>query len=330
MQAEPMDISFVVIGYNEAASLEACLASIRRAELGNLSYEVIYVDGGSLDNSRHIAEAAGVDMSLGGEKHRRAAENRNLGIQHARGEFVQLLDGDMALAPGWPGWALDFFRATPDAAAVCGNLKETNPSLLFQALQIDWQQSPGEVDACGGAAMWRRDVLLRAGGFPEFVTYGEEPYLCWRVRNELGYKIHFLNQPMAFHDLDYRGPGDYWRRNVRVGESYAEIASLCFRTDDKFWLKESILNFLWLVVYILSVLFLFFAPFPVRILIVLFFFLVVFRKFLRLLKSGFSAAVSSIYTAHLYGSKIPIACGEIRWLLKSLIKKLKRPCFNEK
>jgi glycosyltransferase involved in cell wall biosynthesis len=323
-----MDISFVVIGYNEAASLGACLASIRQADLGNLSWEVIYVDGGSRDHSRRIAETEGVHKLLGDEKRRRAAENRNLGIQHARGDFIQLLDGDMALAPDWPGSALDFFRATPDAAAVCGNLKETNPSLLFQALQIDWRQSPGEIAACGGAAMWRREVLLQAGGFPEFVTYGEEPYLCWRVRNELGKKIYYLDQLMAFHDLDYRGIGDYWQRNVRVGESYAEIAALCLDTTDKLWFKEAVLNLLWSIVYIFSALFLFFAPLPIRVLIVLVFFLVLSRKLLQLMTSGHPPAVSFMYTAHLYGSKLPIAWGECLWLWKSLIKKLKHLFFT--
>lgn len=329
MQVEPMDISFIVIGYNEAASLKTCLTSIRHAELGNMSFEVIYVDGGSRDQSRLIAETVGADKLLGDEKRRRASENRNLGLQHARGEFVQFLDGDMSLAPDWPKAAIDFLRETPGAAAVCGNLKETDPSLWFQALQIDWQQSSGKVAACGGAAMWRRDILQKAGGFPEFVTYGEEPYLCWWVRNKLGLKIFFLNQLMAFHDLGYRGPGDYWRRNVRVGESYAEIAALCSRTADKLWLKEALLNLLWVAVYILSVILLFFSPFPIRTLVVLFFFSIIFRKFLQLLRAGRSVAVSLVYTTHLYVSKIPITWGECKYLLKSLIKKKGRINFGE-
>ena len=44
-------MSFVVIGYNEAATLKACLESVKTANLDGFSWELIYVDGGSTDDS---------------------------------------------------------------------------------------------------------------------------------------------------------------------------------------------------------------------------------------------------------------------------------------
>ena len=100
--AGPIDLSFVVIGYNEAGTLKACLDSVRNADLDGLSWELSYVDGGSIDTSMDIAREAGVDRLLGGETRRRAAENRNLGLEAATGRLVQFLDGDMSLFPDWP------------------------------------------------------------------------------------------------------------------------------------------------------------------------------------------------------------------------------------
>lgn len=164
--AGTIDLSFVVIGYNEAGTLKACLDSVRNADLDGLSWELIYVDGGSIDTSMDIAREAGVDRLLGGETRRRAAENRNLGLEAATGRLVQFLDGDMALFPDWPRAAAEFLYGHEDVAAVCGNLEESSPGILFEALQIDWM--PGK--APSGTAAAPRCISAprcrRRAGFP--------------------------------------------------------------------------------------------------------------------------------------------------------------------
>ncbi|MFO7974398.1 MAG: glycosyltransferase family A protein, partial [Candidatus Hydrogenedentota bacterium] len=187
-----IDVSFVVIGYNEAETLQECLASVNHADLEGLISERIYVDGGSTDSSIEIAQKTGVDVLLGGEKRRRAAENRNLGRKAARGRFIQFLDGDMTLSPDWPRAAVEFLKSHDDFAAVCGNLNEASPGILFEALQIDWVPREDTIRHCGGAAMYVRETLQKAGGFPTNVAYGEEPLLCWRLRNDHKKKIYQL------------------------------------------------------------------------------------------------------------------------------------------
>ena len=157
--SDSVDISFVVIGYNEGEHLKKCLKSAQKANTEKITSEIIYVDGGSQDNSIEIAKKAGIERILGGDKRRRAAENRNLGFQHSRGRFVQFLDGDMVLDPHWPQKAFAFLSSHEKSAAVCGKIKEINPSVFYQALQIDWSESEGTIDYCGGSAMWRRDVV---------------------------------------------------------------------------------------------------------------------------------------------------------------------------
>ena len=45
-QTNQVELSFVIIGYNEGKTLGACFASIHNADLDNISHEIIYVDGG--------------------------------------------------------------------------------------------------------------------------------------------------------------------------------------------------------------------------------------------------------------------------------------------
>jgi glycosyltransferase involved in cell wall biosynthesis len=311
-----IDLSFVAIGYNEAGTLDACIASLRKAAPEGVSVEIIYVDAGSQDNSIEVARQAGADRILGGDKRRRAAENRNLGLHEARGEMVQFVDGDMTLDPEWARVAYDFLKNNPEVGALCGNIDETRSGLISRVLELDWRRCEGTVTHVGGAAMFRREVIEKVGGFPEDMPYGEEPWLCWRIRNELGLRVHQLDRRMVHHDLAFRGFRDYWRRGVRCGETYVEVASRCWHTKDKFWLRETLRNLIWSAVILAAVLLVIFAPTPVRIGIVLLVAAVAGRKALQFRRRGHPLGIALLYGLHAYFIKLPIAWGEAKRLAR--------------
>lgn len=311
-----IDVSFVVIGYNESATLAACFRSIREAQLDGLTIEIIYVDGGSGDASIEIARASKVDSCLGGGKRRRAAENRNLGLQHARGEFVQFLDGDMKLEPGWIQAGLALLQRRPQTAVVWGHIREANPNRLYRALQLDWEFEEGSTRYCGGAALFRRGLLASLGGFPEDVAYGEEPYLCWRIRNELAKDVYHLHEPMVLHDLAYGGPWDYARRTVRCGETYAEIAARCLRTQDRLWLREVIGSLGWTAVLLVAIVLAIASEGPFRLGAVGFLAAVLGRKFLQYAVQGRGVFISLVYALHTYATKLLVAYGILRWMVR--------------
>jgi glycosyltransferase involved in cell wall biosynthesis len=311
------DISFVVIGYNEGLTLQGCLESIRSADLKNIAYEVIYIDGGSRDESIKIAETCGVDQLHGGDRHRKAAENRNLGAKFAKGNFIQFLDGDMKINREWVAKAFAFINENAIVASVCGYINESGNGFFKRVLEIDWFHSPGEVKYCGGAALWRREPFLKAGGFPEGVSYGEEPYLCWRIRNEMEMKIVLLNQQMVIHDLGFSGVRDYWRRNIRCGETYSEIASLCINSSDKLYLKETISNFSWGALALVCLTLLFIGHNWLRFLIVIGAALVLARKSIQTFQKNHDLCVSMVYAFHIYFSKLPLALGGLIWWFRS-------------
>lgn len=314
--SDGIDLSFVVIGFNEAQHLRDCLESVRNADLEGLRYELIYVDGGSSDDSMAIARDCGVERILGGERRRRAAENRNLGATQSRGTFIQFLDGDMRLEPTWPKRAKAYLEEQPDVAVVCGRLLEVNRGYLFQVIQLDWVQREGAVETCGGAALFRRAPFQEAGAFPEDVAYGEEPLLCWRIRNQIKMEVHFWIEPMALHDIGFSGFRDYWKQYRRNGATYIEIAARCAGTEDPYWTRDTVTNFAWASGILAVIAFLIAGSATVRIGIALLILLIGLRKIVQTRRRGVSWAIALGYTAHVYGSKIPLAWGQLRWLVE--------------
>ena len=118
-------IAAVAIGRNEGARLTRCLASLARQVS-----PIVYVDSGSDDESVAAARAAGaevveLDLSIPFT----AARARNAGLARVadlvpEGAFVQVLDGDCELDPGWIDTARAVLEAEPDLAVVCGRRRE--------------------------------------------------------------------------------------------------------------------------------------------------------------------------------------------------------------
>ena len=325
ISSEKPDLSIVVIGYNEAALLPACLESVRAAGLDGISHELIYVDGGSSDSSVADAQSAGVDQLLTSEGQCRAAANRNRGWKVARGRYVQFVDGDMVLDRDWPGAAVALLDARPEVAVVFGRLRERNTSPFYQAMQIDWEYPEGEAQFCGGAALFRRSVLEALGGFPEDLAFGEEPYLCWRIRNELGNTVYHLHRPMADHDLAFNGFRDYWRRNLRCGQAFAEVAARCAGAEEPLWREEVRGNLAWGAVLILLLLT---SVGGAAALLagtgglaaqtclaagLLLISVLLLRKALQFVAQGRPAVVALLYAIHTYAAKLGIALGILRW-----------------
>lgn len=306
----PVTLSFVVIGYNEAPHLAACIRSIKAANLAGVPYEIIYADGGSRDGGVAVVEEEGVDRILADGKQRRAAANRNRGLAEARGSFVQFLDGDMVLLPDWPALAMRKLESDPKIAVVAGALEELRTDLLHTAMQLDWATPEGETLSCGGAAMFRVSVLRAAGGFPEDIAYGEEPLLCWRIRNEHGGIIWQLNAQMAKHDLAFRGFADYWRRCVRVGTSYAGVAHRTSGTHhEALWSREVQVIPMWAATLLILIFASVLGPWPLWPTALATLAAVVVRKAVQLRRRGETWAVALAYAVHVYFAKLPTAWG---------------------
>ncbi len=223
-------LSILIVTYNSAPELRACLDSLRAQTLTE-EFEVIVVDNASRDESAAIIRSEYPEVIL-------IASDVNLGFGNAnnkalllaRGEFILLLNPDAYLPPAALETALRHMRETPDAGMGGGLLQsETGqrqpsarlfPSLLNDGLTLSglaysysgskffgrfdrtWADplQPAAVDWVPGAfAIMPKSLLDKIGLFdPRFFLYYEEVDLCRRIR-QAGYKVYYWPDLVITH-----------------------------------------------------------------------------------------------------------------------------------
>ncbi len=235
----PDQIDAVVIGRNEGERLVACLRALR----GQMR-RVVYVDSGSTDGSVAQARALGAEVvALDMTRPFTAARARNAGLAALAAdppEFVQLLDGDCEMVPGWPAAALAAFAEHPRAVVVCGRRRERFPQAsVWNALaDREWDTPVGPARACGGDALMRYAAVRAVGGYRDDLIAGEEPELCLRLR-QAGGEVWRIAAEMVLHDAALTRFGQWWRRTRRAGHAFAEGAALHGAGPERHWVAET-------------------------------------------------------------------------------------------
>jgi glycosyltransferase involved in cell wall biosynthesis len=121
-------VSVIVIFKDAEPFLEEAIASVRAQTL--LDWELLMVDDGSRDAGPAIARRY-VEQEPGriryyehpGRINRGMSATRNLGLAHARGEFVAFLDADDVLVPSALAEQVAVLRAHPRVGMVYGPLE---------------------------------------------------------------------------------------------------------------------------------------------------------------------------------------------------------------
>lgn len=238
---QPVDA--VVIGRNEGARLLACLASLQ----GQVR-RIIYVDSGSTDGSAEAARAMGAEVvALDMSRPFTAARARNAGLALLDGDgFVQTVDGDCELRPGWIATALQAMQAHPQAVVICGRRRERFPqaSVWNRLCDAEWNTPLGQALACGGDALFRLPALRAAGGYRPDLIAGEEPELCLRLRRAGG-QVWRIDAEMTLHDAAMTRFSQWWQRSRRAGHAFAEGAALHGKGPERHWVAETRRALLW-------------------------------------------------------------------------------------
>ncbi len=194
-------ISVVIPNWNGRRWLPGCLAALAAQE--RAADEVIVVDNGSRDGSlEYLRDEHPQVQVVALSDNTGFAHAANLGLHVAAGEFAALINTDVELAPDWLARTTGALEAHPEAASVaCKMLSLRDPQIVDDAgdvLRRDgvceqrgrfgpddgrWDE-PGEVfGACAGAALYRRDAVLAAGGFHEpYFAYLEDVDVALRLR----------------------------------------------------------------------------------------------------------------------------------------------------
>lgn len=319
-------LGFVAIGRNEAPRLTRCLASILQND-----GIAVYVDSGSSDGSVNIARGHGLAVvELDASVPYTAARARNAGMeqllaQAPQPDYVQFVDGDSTLSPGWCAAAADFLDKHPQFAAVFGRLHESEPDASpYNALfAIEFELHPGEVENCAGIAMMRVRALMEVEGFDRRLISGEERDLCLRLR-KAGWKIQALDEDMAVHDGDLRGFSQWWLRTLRTGHTYAEAAMRHTESRDRSAARKLASTLFWGLLLPLAAMAPAWHTGGASALLMLAYPLQYLRIVQCTRQRGFGDKQARLYGAFVLLGKLPESIGTLRYMVLRLLGKQSR------
>ncbi len=197
--------SVVIPAYQAEATIGGCIRALSHQTIPRDRYEIIVVDDGSTDRTAEVARRAGADRVLT-ILHRGPAAARNAGVEAARGEIVLFTDADCEPFPDWIERMTAPF-ADPQVAGAKGAYRTRQRGWIARLVQLEYEfryERMARLSAIDFidtyAAAYRRDVFLRAGGFPADVPVPsvEDIDLSFRLA-QAGYRLVFVPDARVWH-----------------------------------------------------------------------------------------------------------------------------------
>jgi GT2 family glycosyltransferase len=227
-----IDLSVVVVGYQSAPFLDACLDSIDRA-LSALSYEVVVVDNASSDASADLLAGRARVRLIRNPVNRGFAAAANQGIAATTGRVVMWLNPDSVLLDDGAAALVRTLDERPDVGVIGPRILDPDGRLQRSARAFpsyDWavghrhswltrllpnnpysrrylladldMSAAQDVDWVSGACLLHRRALVDAmGGLDErFFMYCEDVDFCLRAR-QAGLAVRYDPRMQVRHQV---------------------------------------------------------------------------------------------------------------------------------
>lgn len=176
-----MDISLIICTRNRGTKLRACLAAVGQLEYAG-AWELILIDNGSSDETpdvmKEFARSAAIPVKIIFHQVPGLGGARNVGIAHSGGSILAFTDDDCYVTPAYLE-NIERAFADPSMGYVGGRIMlfdTTDFPVSINESTRPWRKEPRQYVAAGaitGANMaFRRDALLRIGGFDEQLGSG--------------------------------------------------------------------------------------------------------------------------------------------------------------
>jgi len=196
MTADPA-VTILTPAYNSGAYIAETVESVLRQTCGD--FELLVIDDGSTDDTLEAVRAAARGDSrvkTFTSPHGGPASARNVGLLHARGRFITLLDSDDVWDPRYLSEQLSLLHRHPEVAIVSANVANRGgrrdgapfwPATSGTCVLASHEPIERE-DAISVFALFRREVVDRIGGFDPAHT-GNEDYEFWLRAIDAGFVV---------------------------------------------------------------------------------------------------------------------------------------------
>lgn len=223
-------LSVLVVNYNGAAHLPHCLNALAEQTHPADRFEVVVFDNGSTDGSADVVERRHPNLRLirAGRNHGFAAGN-NLAAEHARGDYLVLLNPDTLPDPYWLEEVDRAIGENPGCVIACKLVLTDDPTRLnsaglfltrdgrgadrgFRERDDGRYEGGGEVFAGCAAA-----VAVPAGEelfYPDLFLYGEDLEFGWRWQRG-GRRVMFAPRAVVRHAVGAGESPTYWYYSER-------------------------------------------------------------------------------------------------------------------
>ena len=193
------------MNYNVRHFLELCLKSVEAA-VSDIASEIIVVDNNSTDDSCEMVKSLFPNIKLIQNKENVGfSKGNNIGVKHAKGEFICILNPDTVVAEDSFKVLLDFAEKQNNCGAVGCRLIDGNGRFLPESkrhIPTPWvsvkkilgftnsyyaseiaEDNIGKTEILVGAFMLiKKDLYTSVGGFDEdYFMYGEDIDLSYKI-----------------------------------------------------------------------------------------------------------------------------------------------------
>ena len=219
-------ISFIIIGKNEGLKLFKCFDSIfNTININNIkSYEVIYVDSNSKDNSIEIAQKFDEIKIFKITGKCNAAIGRNVGASESKGDILCFIDGDIEIVPSF--FPLVYSKNTglihPFVSGKLINyFYDKEGKLISKDPYLPDQRDTYENLTMGFFFLITREYWFSVDGMKDIFRIGQDHDIGLRLKNKKGISILRKKEVAAIHyTIDYLQKDRMWHDLFRGNQVY--------------------------------------------------------------------------------------------------------------
>lgn len=221
MSPKMIDISFIILTWNSAQTIDDCLESISmKCNSEDLRYEVIIVDNGSRDDTVIRIERMAKQMPVTITRHssnRGTTRTRNIALRQSAGRIICILDSDASLREGSLRSVIDELNGDESIGILAPRMIETSGKVQisvkhFPTIGAKLARIPGILF---GFPLVERGAYQ---GFPFEDTVDVDTAIsaCWFFRRSLLDRVGYLDEHIFYapEDVDYCLR--VWRKGLRI------------------------------------------------------------------------------------------------------------------